>query len=121
MSLKGIVRKLTSRSEILGKGRNDSQAELRETSKAVNSSKTEIGMTTIEKPWCLIYLPPGIYSEPISFDPPGYKPERSIPQPEVLPGEPNPNRPQPPTDLEKKPKRVRKPREPKPKKVSTKQ
>jgi hypothetical protein len=75
----------------------------------MNSSKKEIEMTTIEIP------------ESVSFNSPEYKPERSIPQPSVLPGEPNPNRPQPPTNLEKKPKRVRKPREPKPKKVSTKQ
>jgi hypothetical protein len=104
----------------LRKDLNDSQGELRETSKAINSSRKEIEMTTIETPWRIIYLLPGIYCKPISFDPPEYKPERSIPQPGVLPGEPNPNRPQPPTNLEKKPKRVRKQREPKPKKVSLK-
>jgi hypothetical protein len=73
-------------------------------------------MTTIETSWCLIYLPSGLFSLPISFE----ASERSIPQPRVLPGEPNPNRPQPPSNLEKKPKRMRSPREPKPKKVSIK-
>jgi hypothetical protein len=109
---KDALRHLTARSEIFVKGRNDSQADLQETSNAMNSGKKEIVITAMEPPWCIIYLPPGRYSELISFDPQEHKPKRPIPKPEVLPGEPNPNRPQPPT------KRVRKPRQTKPRKVS---